>query len=933
VTAGAARSRAVLAVANVMGSSKRRKRARAFGWSEHLGRRLCVSVAVAFILLAAVVNATQDNRIVRTYGAQAFTFTILIDEVLPRGEVIRHIEPVFITPRGPITEFIDHVLPAHDRWSWLVGNLVRDIELYISPGYEDRIRELRLTMGERDVPVSLSRGEMAERNGRTMLRRSVVLPESEIRRSVLAADAGFVNWPGDLAIAGRIGAFVALWGGLLGAIVLWARLPAFAGVWRSLSFANNNDRLAEYPSAHRGGALLWFWGGFGAVLVTLAVLQWRDPYYFTQDDNLSQFLPVILAGGQSLFAGVLFDYNPFQLMGAPTVEVGTYALTYPGTYLAYGLARIAGNENLTLEIFCIAHLLPGFAATWWAARRWGAGGAMAAALGVCFVLSGYALVAGRSWYYMTPVFLWLPLALAALHGVMFRERKTGDTLLLGLSLGLLFHAGNAQMWLYAAAMAGTLALLLWWREGFRRRAFTHLAAAGLGTLGLIMPLLLPQFEFAAQALRSGGGGFDISHSITSLFNPLPLGVTDMNFRTAPPFVMELGAVYYSGPLLIIAGLLTAFLTAALWLGGGSGGRRISLPGLLALGGAAAFLLACGYAGPLWWFHMALPVLEKFTHPVKFVPFAILLLGLAAILAWERLRLPEQMKSRMAALFAVGAFGLMFWNAMRTHERAFHYFQDDPYPGVTQPVTAPRQHEARLFPMSPMRSSYAGFVKSGNLNFAMLYGELSLWGYDPFIWAHPRFESTLTGLIQNPAQILREAGVSRLAVWQEFPAVLPEIFSSDSMRPWQADIAALLRASGAPLPELDGERRVRGDVAVPGAMPLAYMAGEPSRSWPVTVAGPHVSVAFAGQGWPGGELVLSFLAYARTVVTADGRTVPHRADGFGRVVAPVPAGARQVRLGYAIDWARGLGWAIALLGLAAYVLWQFDGPGRRERDQS
>src|SRR5690606_9142694 len=128
--------------------------------------------------------------------------------------------------------------------------------------------------------------------------------------------------------------------------------------------------------------------------------------------------------------GVVFNYNPYQLVGAPTVEVGTYALTYPGTWLAYILARLAGDENLTIDIFCMAHLLAGFAATWWAARRWGAGAAAAAALAVCFVLSGYALVAGRSWYSMTPVFVWLPLALAALHGVLYRQRKLRDTLLL-----------------------------------------------------------------------------------------------------------------------------------------------------------------------------------------------------------------------------------------------------------------------------------------------------------------------------------------------------------------------------------------------------------------------------------------------------------------------------------------------------------------------
>lgn len=917
-----------------MSFSIRRGLARALAVHEGFGRRLFMAGALLLILSAAVEYATQEQRIERRFSALPLTFTLMTDEVLSRGEVLRNFEPNFVTPGGPSAEFLEHNLLEHDRWSWQFTDLTKRIEIDIGPEFKQHLSELRIAVNGREVPVTLSEPEAVAKNGRTVLRHRVIVPDNARTHSVLAPETGFINWRGDWAVLGRMAAFFGFWGGLLVLIRVAARSRRFVGFWERRVASGDRQteeaRTGNVPPAP--GSRLWFWAGLGSVIVTLGALQWRDPFYFTQDDNFSQFLPVILAGGRSFFQGVLFDYNPYQLLGAPTVEVGTYALTYPGTYLAYALARLLGDEALTIEIFCMGHLILGFAAAWWASRRWGAGAAMAAALAVCFVLSGYALVVGRSWYYMTPLFLWLPLALGALYGVFFRERKIRDSVLMGVSLGFLFHAGNAQMWLYAAGATAVLALAIWMREGRPRRPFVHLIAAGLTALAIVMPLFLLQFGFATEAMRDGGGGYTLTPSMTSLLLPLPLDATDMNFRLSPVFLMQLGPLLYSGPLLIPAGLAAAALMAAAVLGRGVRGR-FPLWGLFAFAGLAAFLLACGFNGPLWFVHAALPVLEKFTHPIKFLPLALLLLGLAAILFWERLNLPRPVQGRAAAVFALGAFGLMFWNAMRTHELAFHYFADDPYPGMARPVAEPRQHRARLYPMNPVRSTYAGYPESRNLNFAMVYGELSLWGYDPIIWTHPQFQRTLVALVRDPVPLLREFGVNRLIIWHEYAALLPEIHYIDTLKPWQADIAGLIEAGGIPLPDLSDDTRLHTEVQIGKAKPLAYALDDPSLSYPVTVAGPRVEVHFGKAGWTGGDLVLSFLTYPRTVVRADGKQVPHHADKLGRVVARVPKGARRVTLVYAIDWMPGLSVAMALLILAAYGIWRFDGPGRRGRKQS
>ena len=68
--------------------------------------------------------------------------------------------------------------------------------------------------------------------------------------------------------------------------------------------------------------------GLLAVVGVFVWLEIREPFFFTQDDNLSSFFPVILNGCRGVFSGTLPSWNPYQHLGAPTTTYGLYALTY-----------------------------------------------------------------------------------------------------------------------------------------------------------------------------------------------------------------------------------------------------------------------------------------------------------------------------------------------------------------------------------------------------------------------------------------------------------------------------------------------------------------------------------------------------------------------------------------------------------------------------
>src|SRR6185437_12777121 len=185
-------------------------------------------------------------------------------------------------------------------------------------------------------------------------------------------------------------AFVVL---LLAAHVLLQQ-PGVAA-WANLALGMKGGPAGGTRSADARPALggrICILSGLVVVIGCLWMLECLQPFYFTQDDNFSQFLPTILHGCRSLEAGIFPNYNPFQLLGAPAASVGVYALTYLPTYASHLAARfLLGNEYCTIEVFCWFHLLLGYAAMYWAARMAGMRPALAACAAVCFALSGYFL--------------------------------------------------------------------------------------------------------------------------------------------------------------------------------------------------------------------------------------------------------------------------------------------------------------------------------------------------------------------------------------------------------------------------------------------------------------------------------------------------------------------------------------------------------------
>lgn len=203
------------------------------------------------------------------------------------------------------------------------------------------------------------------------------------------------------------------------------------GLSESSSGESNNGRWA------------WPLARIGVLAVALTILELRQPYFFTQDDGfaISCGLTQVVYGCRSLIHGVFCTWNPYQMLGCPTSSIPQSTLAYPGIYAAYVISRyILGNEYVSVDVFCIMHIMLGFLAMYALTRRIGLRPMLASIGSLSLVLSGYTLILGRSWFFMVPVIVWAPLAMLAIVQLQ-RTPSWKWVAAAGLAIGLFFHAG------------------------------------------------------------------------------------------------------------------------------------------------------------------------------------------------------------------------------------------------------------------------------------------------------------------------------------------------------------------------------------------------------------------------------------------------------------------------------------------------------------
>ena len=689
-------------------------------------------------------------------------------------------------------------------------------------------------------------------------------------------------------------------------------------------------------AAEPGRPRFWFALGLAGILAALAILEVNQPYYFTQDDNFCQGLPIWLQSGRSLLDGVLPQWNPYQLAGEPTANVSGVTLTYPPVYLAYFVARfILRNEYCAIEVYLWMHLLAGFCATYWAARKWRVAPPLATAAAWTYTLSGFVLIGGRSWANIMGVIALMPLLFGALAVLKDGRPTPGESeptsssdpvkwrWIAGVAIvvGLSFHAGFVQLWVYALGFLILAAALLAATGSLPFHRFLWLIPALLLGIAIAAPLLYVQMEFASGVARADSGRGLRPDGILAMFVPYPLVRAEHPQRYGlGPGGESIGEFHFSGAVFVVACVaLTAALTGFRF------SKRVFAANVLVLCAALAFVCALGDKGYLWYLMRQAPWLAKFRNAERFLAVFNLFTAIGGAAALTRLFSGCGRRKRWEAGAALLVLALMLWHA-QVSRASFWPFEDRPYPALPDEMKRIAQYPDPLKPHRiaspvpmeriPLRHRAPTYALSMDQNFPTVYSLLSLNGYDPLVCDHDFFQRYLAPAFgrhesawSNLNEALEVESLNRLDRYKAY-GVRWQVLWGPAVRLYAGIYPELLAYTRPPIAHLWEFKDVS---------PLAFPEHRPKDAFPIRFSGRGATVDVTGCP-EGGAFIINVLAWPQFKVYADGHPIPFQPDQWGRIRADLPADVTKLEAVYSPPWMRGLVLGLILASAAIAMTW-------------
>ena len=701
-----------------------------------------------------------------------------------------------------------------------------------------------------------------------------------------------------------------LLGFLVAAVTAWlvyrfAYSEPGAGIWTAFTSSVG-------AASDRRGTAFWFATGLILAAGGIAFLYSRYSYPFTQDDNFSQFLPLVLYNCKSLLAGHWPAWNPHQFLGAPVATMGIYSVTYPPLYLAYGLARLLGNEYWTIEIYTVLHLAAGYALLNVLLGKLEVRPALRAIAAASFVLSGWFLIAARSQMTFAPLAVWPVAMVWSVHHLVNTTRATWTwTLLSAIVIGLFFHAGHSQMWVYGmmfyAAALGVYCLSgrLPWRKAI------HAIPAILIGIGIAAPLLILQAIEGTSSARSGAYGdrIEFLHMLLPLGSllPRPVGLGSGAFE----YFCEM---YYSGTLfqaLCFLALLLAMARFAVskctwketqtWLGANT---WLVLFGL-------AILFGLGSKGILWTVFAQLPIFDRFRWPIKFAYYCLLYSTIAGAVLAERW-FTWRPRLQFPVIAAMACLLMIHVDLSRT---SWYDFADRPYPETPSILrTATTQPSGRLLTRwgSMDRSPEPGYYKTLPLDFATHAGAYAVGGYDTFLEGSLAARRVRYKFWEDPVGAARAYGVHWVAAdaTLDHPVASANPFFSSLDAASIGNIMAIHAIQDAG--HLAGKQAGLSIHQLDDPAPLAFLSSAPQRPLPIQMNSTGVIVD-TSSAQPGDTLICN-VAWRPWMRAPQ----PLEEDEWGRIRIRSVAASSQLSIAYQPPWNLTLlsGLVLILLGLAA-----------------
>ncbi|OGF45880.1 MAG: hypothetical protein A2231_07150 [Candidatus Firestonebacteria bacterium RIFOXYA2_FULL_40_8] len=739
-----------------------------------------------------------------------------------------------------------------------------------------------------------------------------------------------INWPGDKEVVKAVFLRVFSSGFIILAVILFMsgilmRRKKFRPVLDAYFLKSISKEKVPLNKLRSH----WLLAGFAFLVLSLFLLERMEPFYFTQADNYATELPVMLYTLNSIEKGVFPEWNPHQFLGSPIVSLGTSGVFYPPRYIAFYISKyLIGNEYLVIEILMILHLLIGFFAVFFLLRSLGIRDMLSSIGSLSFILSGYNLIAGRSAEIMMPMIVWTPLLFLCFIKLAEEKKPKYWVLLTGLVIGVFFHAGNSQVWIYSMGFVFLFLVLMIFSGRINiKRALWSIPA---GLLGLVFaaPVLLVQLLEFRTILRTSMGGDGIYRGILSMLLPSPLVNANSPYGTGSANLDVMGQFYYSGTIFAVVGFLGVIILFMCLLAYNTKKKELAQfagTNIWMVCFILAFVLALGNEGVITGILARLPIFNKLRGPGKFLPFVNLFMIISAGIIMEKYLRRSKKTVNKSAVLACLTLLLLLYHVSISRASLYTYNDMPPYPNLPDELSILRN--GRVISISPHKSTVPDYIYALNNNFATVYGILSFDGYHDQQSSHTlEYIAVSERFNKDPVAAAKAYGINWIIIHKTaLEPVLcsnPNLYDAEKITEEDKKIMEKLAA-------VSREKLVLPYMTVreiEGVEPMAFSGRE---SLPVifSAAGAMVKVSTV---LPSQTVIVNVLWRPWMKAYLDGIEVRCSRDNWGRSAVKCAATSNVLLLKYSPPWGRGIALSLLLLVFCILVYCYVNSLTRKRR---
>ena len=456
---------------------------------------------------------------------------------------------------------------------------------------------------------------------------------------------------------------------------------------------------------------------FFILILFFAVLEIRLPYFFLQDDNYSQFYPVVSRGLHFLYSeGQMPLYSFIHGNGVPIFESFQYGFLDPILHIAYWITLLTGIPYALFDIYSFIYFAIIFQFLLCCNRK---NNLVSTLLLISLLFSGHILITLRSWYYLCPYLLNLSIILWRSEKISLTKYFPGKFFPESIWIGFSIFFGNPQFYFYSICIYVSLFIFMGLINKFSIKSF--FITLGLNIIPLIVLASIAFLLFVNNPQTSARNYFIFEglnlYTLTQMFAP-PLKELLSGYYEATTYHWE---YYYISPIILLGIYLAFFKYMPMFFQQSKSKKEFHFELYVSL----IAIVSLSFISPLFFIFKYLPLLSKFHKAFKLYYIFLFSTGILGIRYIQK-------KSTLNSFIIIGSFMYLFYMLLFLDKGFYEYkiVKGDPYQLKSISNLPLIESNAKVYSVAPLRSHDQNFANSMSLNFGLLNNIITINGYEP-----------------------------------------------------------------------------------------------------------------------------------------------------------------------------------------------------------